>query len=138
VVEGFAFRAEEREVSLEVRAADGSTVRADPVRVRQALSNLIDNALRHTPAGGEVKVEVREDGDALLIEVGDTGPGFRRDLLHKAFEPFVRDEAARSRAEGGAGLGLAIVRAVVEAHGGSVELSNQPGSGASVLLRFPR
>ena len=137
VAEGFAGLAAERRITFEVRGADGPTVRADPIRVRQALSNLIDNALRHTPDGGKVNVEVRVDDDALLIEVADTGPGFRRDLLHTALEPFVRDEA-RTRADGGAGLGLAIVRAVVEAHGGSVAIRNRSRAGASVLLRFPR
>jgi two-component system, OmpR family, sensor kinase len=138
VAEGFRARAADHGVKLEVRGDDGMTLRADPIRVRQALTNLLDNALRHTPTGGDVGVDVRAGGDALLIEVTDTGPGFRPDLLANAFEPFVRDEAPRTRGDGGAGLGLAIVRAVVEAHGGSVAIKNRPGAGASVLLRFPR
>lgn len=138
VTEGFAARAAERRIEIEVRGGEGSVARADPLRVRQALSNVLDNALRHTPPGGKVTINIGRDEDAFLLEVVDTGPGFRPDLLPVALEPFVRDEAARGGAEGGAGLGLALVRAVAEAHGGSVLIRNQPGSGASVLLRLPR
>jgi signal transduction histidine kinase len=105
--------------------------------VRQALSNILDNALRHTPGGGTVRIQVGREENAALLEVADTGPGFRGDLLPVALEPFVRDDAARGRVEGGAGLGLAIVRAVAEAHGGSVSIRNEPGGGAAVLLRLP-
>jgi two-component system OmpR family sensor kinase len=138
VAEGFMAQAAERGIEISVRSGEASLIRADPLRVRQALSNILDNALRHTPSGGSVMIKISQDGDASLLEVVDTGPGFRRDLLPVALEPFVRDEAARGRVEGGAGLGLAIVRAVAEAHGGSVLIRNQPGSGASVVLRLPR
>jgi heavy metal sensor kinase len=137
VAEGFMARATDRRVEIEVRGSDGSPARVDPLRVRQALSNILDNALRHTPGGGTVRIEVGREGNVALLEVVDTGPGFRGDLLPVALEPFVRDDAARPRVEGGAGLGLAIVRAVAQAHGGSVSLRNEPGGGAAVLLRLP-
>lgn len=136
VVEGFAARAAQRKIEVEVRGHRESVARADPLRVRQALSNLLDNALRHAPSSGKVTIEIGPDRDAVLLEVTDTGPGFSPNLLPLALEPFVREEARGGRSDG-AGLGLAIVRAIAEAHGGSVSIKNRSGSGASVLLRFP-
>ena len=138
IVDGFRARAAERGIDVRVRTEEKLVARADALRIRQALSNVLDNALRHTPRGGAVTLEIGRDEDAVLIQVADTGPGFHPDLLSTALEPFVRDEAQRGEADGGAGLGLSIVRAVAEAHGGSVVIRNQPGSGAAVLLRLPR
>lgn len=132
----FAARAEERRVDLEAAVADGEAD-LDPLRLRQALTNLLDNALRHTPEGGRVRVAAAREGGALLVRVTDTGPGFPPEVLERPFEPFVRADAGRDRGGDGAGLGLAIVRAVVEAHGGSVELANLGGGGAEVRLRLP-
>lgn len=137
IVGAFAGRASERGVSLEHHAEDGLRGRVDPIRIRQAVGNLIDNALRHTPSSGRVSVSLaRGDGD-LTIAVADTGTGFSPAFVPRAFEPFSRDDPARARTDGGAGLGLAIVRAIAEAHGGSVELRNRPEGGAEVVLRIP-
>jgi signal transduction histidine kinase len=105
--------------------------------MRQAVGNLIDNALRYTPSGGRVMVELGQGDGAISIEVADTGEGFARSFLPHAFEPFSRADASRGRMDGGSGLGLAIVRAVAEAHGGSVEARNRPLGGAVVVLRVP-
>jgi two-component system OmpR family sensor kinase len=130
-------RASDRGVSLEARLQGGLAARVDPQRIRQAVENLLDNALRHTPRDGRVTVElVSEDGD-LSITVEDTGNGFPASFLPEAFEPFARADPSRARGDGGAGLGLAIVRAVAEAHGGSVEARNRPEGGAIVILRIP-
>lgn len=136
VVEGFLTRAAERRIEIEVRGPQGTVTRADPLRVRQALSNILDNAVRHTPTGGRIAIEVGRDGDSVLLSVADTGPGFPPDLLPLALEPFVRGEAVHG-GDGGAGLGLSIVRAVAEAHGGTVSIRNRGGSGAAVMLRLP-
>lgn len=137
IVGAFAGRASEHGVSLEHHAEDGLRGRVDPIRIRQAVGNLIDNALRHTPSSGRVSVDLtRRDGD-LTIAVADTGTGFSLAFVPRAFEPFSRDDPARARTDGGAGLGLAIVRAIAEAHGGSVELRNRPEGGAEVVLRIP-
>jgi two-component system, OmpR family, sensor kinase len=109
----FAERAERAGRTIRVDAADGATVEADPLRLRQALNNLVDNALRH--GEGDVTLAARDGA----LEVADEGPGFG-DLGERAFERFTRGDAARTR--GGAGLGLAIVRAIAEAHGGSVAI----------------
>jgi signal transduction histidine kinase len=114
-------------------------VNVDPLRIRQAVGNLLDNALHSTPPQGTVTVEVVHADGSLSLEVRDTGEGFPTAFLHNAFEPFARPDDSRSRPDGeaGAGLGLAIVRAVAEAHGGTVEAANRPGGGAAVTLRIP-
>jgi signal transduction histidine kinase len=109
----------------------------DPLRIRQAVGNLLDNALRHTPPGGKVTVEAARADGFLSMHVRDTGEGFPAAFLPVAFEPFARPDAWRSRTDGGTGLGLAIVRAVAEAHGGTAEARNHPDGGASVTVRIP-
>ncbi len=136
IVGAFAGRASERAISLDHRAADGVGANLDPLRIRQAVGNLLDNALRHTPPGGRVSVGLSKRDGEVAISVADSGPGFSPTLLGSAFEPFSRDDAARTRADGGTGLGLTIVRAIALAHGGSVEARNTD-NGAEVVLRFP-
>jgi signal transduction histidine kinase len=109
--------------------------KVDADRVRQAVENLVDNGLRHAGRGGFVEVRAGRDGDLLRIVVTDSGPGFDEDVLDRAFEPFARADGGR---EGdGAGLGLTIVRAVAEAHGGSATARNLEGGGATVSLELP-
>jgi heavy metal sensor kinase len=130
----FDDRASGEGVSLRI---PGSNVRAkvDADRVRQAVENLVDNGLRHAGRGGFVEVRADRDGDRLRIVVTDSGPGFDGDVLVRAFEPFAR--ADRGREGDGAGLGLTIVRAVAEAHGGSATARNLEGGGAAVSLELP-
>ncbi|HEV8572528.1 MAG TPA: ATP-binding protein [Actinomycetota bacterium] len=136
-IEAFATRAAEAGVSIEVRVSEGLRASLDPLRIRQAVGNLLDNALRHTPRGGRVTVEAARADGSLSLEVRDTGEGFPATFLPSAFEPFARPDGSRSRADGGTGLGLAIVRAVAQAHGGAAEARNRPGGGASVTVRIP-
>jgi heavy metal sensor kinase len=136
-VGSFSGRASALGVSLETSIGEGLRARVDEARMRQAVGNLIDNALRHTPAGGRVVVELAQSNGAVSIQVADTGEGFAESFLPQAFEPFSRADASRSRTDGGSGLGLAIVRAVAEAHGGSVEARNRHPGGAVVVLRIP-
>jgi two-component system sensor histidine kinase BaeS len=117
--------------------AEGVHARIDPDRMRQALGNLVDNALRHTPPGGRVTVDASGREGMLSIAVSDTGEGFASSFLPHAFEAFTRVDASRSRPAGGAGLGLAIARAIAEAHGGTVEARNREGAGAIVVFRVP-
>ena len=132
-VASFSARAGTLGIVVEARLED-ARAKVDVARVRQAVGNLVDNALRYTPAGGRVQVSLRRHGHQLEVAVADTGEGFPPELLRTAFEPFRRAGGGR---EHGCGLGLAIVRAVAEAHGGSVEAANRPGGGATVVLRVP-
>jgi two-component system, OmpR family, sensor kinase len=136
VERALSHRASEAGVTVERRVDAAPPARVDPVRLRQALSNLLDNAVRHTPPGGRVRLTAWRVDGTVVLEVADTGPGFRAETLAHPFEPFARATTARGR-EGGAGLGMTIVRAVVEAHGGSVTLDNPDDGGARVRLRFP-
>jgi two-component system OmpR family sensor kinase len=136
-VETFGGRAAVLGISLRAEVAGQFEAEVDGARLRQAIGNLIDNALRQSPIGGHVVVGVAMEGQMLRIAVADDGAGFEPGFLHRAFDPFSRSDAARSRSGGGTGLGLAIIRAVVEAHGGSVAIRNQPGGGASVELVLP-
>ena len=110
---------------------------ADPVRMRQALGNLVSNALRHTPADGTVTLAARRDGDEVVFTVTDTGTGIAPEDLPHVFDRFWRAEKSRSRRTGGSGLGLPIVRHLVAAHGGTVVADCEPGGGAVFTLRVP-
>lgn len=131
--------APDRTIGLEVIDGPGTPeVLGDEVRLRQVLGNLVDNALRHTPAGVPVTVRVgTEAGDALL-EVSDSGPGMAAEEAARAFERFYRADASRTSTTGGSGLGLAIVQALVEAHHGTVGVDTSPGRGATFRVRVPR
>ena len=107
----------------------------DADRLRQAIENLVDNAIRHAGTGGTVEIEAERVDGRLRVSVTDSGPGFSDGILDRAFEPFARVDG--DRAGEGAGLGLTIVRAVAEAHGGSVTARNLDGGGAAVSLDLP-
>ena len=135
-VEPFRVRAADQGVDLEVDVPADLIADLDDLRVVQALGNLVDNALRATPRGGRVLVEAAREDGGLRLEVRDTGSGFPPGFLPSAFEAFARPDDPRARPDGGAGLGLAIVRAVAEAHAGSAEVSNS-SDGATVALVIP-
>lgn len=133
-------RAETAGVRLKVvGAAPAPELRADPVRLRQAVGNLVSNAVRHTPAGGTVTLRAYGDGsgDMVGIEVVDTGTGIPADDLPYVFDRFWRAEKSRSRRTGGSGLGLAIVRKLTEAHGGTASATSTEGEGSAFTLRLP-
>ena len=99
----------------------------DEQRLHQVLTNLLNNARRHTPPGTSVTVGVREDGDRVVLSVLDDGPGLPPQLADTAFERFTRGDSARTRESGGAGLGLSLVQAIALAHGGNVSVDSAPG-----------
>jgi two-component system phosphate regulon sensor histidine kinase PhoR len=131
-------RPESRQVEFAVEVQpDAEKLCADPDAMRQVLTNLLDNSLRHTPAGGSIACLSRRDGDGTVIAVRDNGAGITREHLPRIFERFYRADTARSRQEGGTGLGLAIVKHLVEAHGGRVAAESERGCGTTVTCWFP-
>jgi two-component system OmpR family sensor kinase len=107
---------------------DPVVVRGDEQRLHQVVTNLLNNARRHTPAGTAVTAGVRVDGTEAVLTVEDDGPGLPPDLAGRAFERFARGDSARTRDSGGAGLGLSLVEAITSAHGGAVTVTSAPGS----------
>ena len=97
----------------------------------------MSNGLRYTPNGGWILVKANRSADQVIVSVEDSGPGFNEEDIPRLFEQFYRGEQARTRATGGAGLGLAIARGVVEAHGGRIWAENVPGGGARVSFELP-
>ena len=124
-------------VSLDTAAAPGlDLVTGDARRLEQVLQNLTANALRHTPAGGRVRLEAVRDGGAVVLRVSDTGEGIAAGHLPHVFDRFYKVDPARADA-GGTGLGLSIVKAIVERHGGTVAVDSTPGAGTTFTVRLP-
>src|SRR5437667_1794554 len=110
---------------------------ADPDMLMRVFSNLCDNALRHTPNGGTIVIEARQQGKMLEITVTDTGRGIPPEALSRVFDRFYRADSSRQVRTGGSGLGLTIVRAIVEAHGGTIRAENAPQGGARFMFSLP-
>lgn len=125
-------------VALEQRVpGELPPVPADRERIHQVLFNLVDNAVRFTPPGGRVTVSARADGDRVRVWVRDTGVGIPPEHLPRLFERFYRADPARARGDGGTGIGLAICRSVVEAHGGRIWAESRPGGGSTFTFELP-
>jgi heavy metal sensor kinase len=130
--------AEEKEQTLRVEGDEAITVLADYMILRQALVNLIDNAVKYSPVKGEIKVRVTDNGRDAYIDVQDNGPGIPFEHRDRVFERFYRVDKARTRAEGGSGLGLSIAQWAVAVHKGSLELQCEPGPGSVFRIRIPK
>ncbi|HJS19257.1 MAG TPA: ATP-binding protein [Anaerolineales bacterium] len=119
-------------------AADLPDIEVDPGRMTQVLTNVLDNAIRHTPENGHVTLGAKPAGDRVELFVQDSGPGLNIEALDRIFERFYRSDAARQRGDGGSGLGLAIARSIVQAHGGQVSAESEAGNGLKIRINLPR
>ncbi len=124
-------------LALSFRVERPVTVSGDAARIRQVVRNLLENAIRYTPAGGTVEVVVSQHHGHGLVQVRDTGIGIAPEDQARVFDRFFRADRARTRASGGTGLGLAIARALVHAHGGDIGLESEPGRGTTVWFTLP-
>jgi two-component system sensor histidine kinase BaeS len=133
-----AAEADAAHIELKLEAAPVlPAINVDPDRLTQALDNLVVNALRHTPEGGQVTLGAAQAGDRLRISVRDTGPGVSDDDLEMIFARFYRVDPSRDHQTGGSGLGLAIARSLVKAQGGRIWAEAAPGGGLAVSIEFP-
>lgn len=138
VAEEFRSRAEDAAVRLEVAIEPTGTVEADPVRVSQVVTNLVENALRYAPEGGRVEVSVSAAPQEILLAVADNGPGIDPEDLPRVFERLYVAQRYRAVRPEGSGLGLSIVHELVAAMDGTIAVSSQPGQGTTVSVRLPR
>jgi signal transduction histidine kinase len=136
-VDLYSETADERQITVDLQAPAPAPVTGDPLRLGQVVANLLDNALKYTPADGRVTVTVaaRADDGAELV-ISDTGPGIPPHEREQIWRRLYRGDASRSQR--GLGLGLSVVKAVVEAHGGTVHVADEPGAGARFPVRLPR
>jgi signal transduction histidine kinase len=127
--------AEAHGLVLTADVADGLVVSVDRTRLRQVLANLVDNAVKYTPAGGRVHLHAAQDGGEAVVRVRDTGAGIEPDELPRIWERLYRGD--RSRTTRGLGLGLSLVKAIVEAHGGRVSVVSRPGESSEFEVHLP-
>ena len=127
--------ADRSRVRMSLQRSGSTLVQGGPVELGRVVRNLLDNAIRFAPAGSSVDVSVARDNGHVQVSVADQGPGFPAGFRAEATREFTRPDAARARSHGGAGLGLTIVRGLVNAHGGSVRLDTGPGG--SVTFEIP-
>ena len=134
----YQYQAQKKNISLEVDvAAPLSTIEVDPGRITQVLTNILDNATRHTPEGGRIILSTKQRGDQVEIAVQDSGPGVQAETIDRIFERFYRTDSARQREDGGSGLGLAIAKSIVQAHGGQLSAESEAGAGLKIKILLP-
>ena len=139
VVTAYRERADSHRIDilLDIPEASLPPVDIDPMRIRQVLRNVLDNAIRHTPHGGAISLSGRESNGFVRVDVSDTGSGISAEDLPRVFEHFYKVDPARERSRSGSGIGLAIVKQVVEAHGGSVAVQSELGKGSVFSFTLP-
>ena len=135
VADLYQYVAEEKNVEVSVSGPPDLAVMADMARMRQVVGNLLDNSLKHTPAGGRVELACEQQAEMVVIRVQDTGAGIPPDDIPRIFDRLYRGD--RSRSQRGLGLGLSLVKAVIHAHAGSIEVESTSGQGSTFILRLP-
>lgn len=138
VVEYLEAVAAEHGISLSITTHDGLRLEADHTLLRRALVNLVINAIRHTPRGGEVRLTARDEPTAVILQVQDSGEGIPADVIPRVFDRYFRGPGGRDANPGGSGLGLPIVRGIMQLHGGTAAISSVAGRGTRITLTFPK
>ena len=129
--------AENQAVSLDYGLMEPASIQGDREHFKRLLVNLLDNAIKYTPAGGRVTLSLRCDGRRAHVEISDTGMGLTEDEQEQIFNRFYRAAEARSQRGGGAGLGLSIAQSIAVAHGGRIEVESTPGHGSTFTVTLP-
>ena len=137
VIASLAVLAEERRQSISIQSAEGVSVSADRLLLREGITNVIDNGIKHSPVGASIAVSIRADGHRAVVAVADQGPGIAAEHRERIFDRFFRVDTARSRDAGGAGLGLAIAKWAVEANGGQITVESGTGGGSVFRIALP-
>ena len=140
VITSFSGRAEEAGIQLLIKASEQGeelTVEGDWHRLDQVIGNLVANATRYTPEGGQITLGAIREGDSILVAIQDSGEGIPEEDLPFVFDRFWKGDKSRSRSSGGSGLGLAIARQLVTAHGGAISVESQEGEGTTFTVRLP-
>ena len=134
----YSYMASQKDVKIQLEVApEIPMLMIDPGRMTQVLTNILDNALRHTPQGGQIDLAARKVDEGIELSIQDSGPGVKGEDANRIFERFYRTDAARHRDEGGSGLGLAIAKSIVEMHNGRMWAESQSGQGLKIVIRFP-
>jgi signal transduction histidine kinase len=138
----YQYQTQRKNITLDLEIASPlSNIEVDPGRMTQVLTNILDNALRHTPEGGRIVLSAKDVDDQVELAIQDTGPGLKAEDLDRIFDRFYRTDSSRQRdgeLPGGSGLGLAIARSIVQAHGGQLSAESEPGNGLKVMIRLPK
>jgi two-component system sensor histidine kinase BaeS len=131
-------RAKQREIKIDFDFESGlPEIEVDPDRIAQVLGNLMDNALRYTPNGGQITLSAGRTSNGVQLRVQDNGPGIEAEELSHIFNRFYRADKSRQRDDGGSGLGLAIAKSIVERHKGQIWAESKPGEGMTLVVEFP-
>jgi signal transduction histidine kinase len=136
----YRYQTQRKNISLDLNIASSlPTIEVDPGRMTQVLTNILDNALRHTPEGGKLVLSAQKVNDYVEVAIRDSGPGLKAEELARIFDRFYRTDAARQREAltGGSGLGLAIAKSIVQAHGGQIAAESDEGKGLNVVISLP-
>jgi signal transduction histidine kinase len=135
----YQYQAQKKNIAFDMDIApDLPAIKADPGRITQVLTNILDNAMRHTPEGGRVIVSAHEVENMVELSIQDSGPGLNVEDAGRIFERLYRADPSRYREDGGSGLGLAIAKSIVQAHGGQISAESEPGSGLKIRIRLPK
>lgn len=135
----FQYQTQKKDIALELEIASPlPPLEIDPGRMTQVLTNILDNATRHTPEGGRIILSAKQAGDMVEIAIQDSGPGLPKEEAERIFERFYRADASRRRDDGGSGLGLAIAKSIVQAHNGQLSAESEPGKGLRISILLPK